>query len=347
MDGICAILKESTCEYRGISDDCGVSPIVAILILIVVAIIGAATVGVLLGALSTNISDYMNAVDYESMYAAKLLIAGTPVMQPVNELISEQYMDEHAGVKITTQGGGNAAGLAAVGMGITDIGAISKPLTPDDLSKYPGLKPRLAGARAFVIIAHDDLVQAPVVGVSQSDLQSIYSQSKQPLSPVLPEVKVVVRYNDNKGSEDIFATWLTDGQSSTLDGYTVTPDDVSMINASDASAVYLIVSATPGAIGFIDWPYVSGKNPAADHVIVLPIVNKINGYVQAPDEDKMISEIKNLDNLNYDAGLVNQLYYVTSGEPGAIANDYIKYATSPGAIQLYRQANAYSVFDLQ
>jgi ABC-type phosphate transport system substrate-binding protein len=149
------------------------------------------------------------------------------------------------------------------------------------------------------------------------------------------------------GSEEIFAGWLTDGQASSLDSYTATPDGVTMVDARDDRETYAIVSSTPGAIGFVNWLYVSEKDPALSHVNVLPVRNRINGNTQVPGDDKVVTEINNLNNENYDSGLVSQLFYVTDRTPSAIAEDYINYAMSPDAIPLYRQAGAYSIFELK
>jgi phosphate transport system substrate-binding protein len=311
-----------------------------------VAIISAAAIGLLLGGLSTNISRLVNIGDIGGQSSMKLSIAGSSVMHPINQLIAGQYMASHPGVNIDVQGGGNVVGAVAVDMGITDIGALSQQPTADELAVHSQLIPVMVGGRAIVLIAHDDLSALTTTGVSQSDLQSVYSQSKQTLSPILSGVTTAVRNTDNNGSEEILAGWLTDGQSTTLDGYTATPDGVTMVNALGNSEVFSFVSSTPGAIGYIDWLYVSGNNPGVSHVNVLPIVDKANGQFQAPGVNTVMAEINNMDNNSYDSGLVNRLYYVTNGEPVSLAGDYIKYAMSPGTIGLYHQAGAYSVLEL-
>ena len=159
-------------------------------------------------------------------------------------------------------------------------------------------------------------------------------------------VTTAVRNTDTMGSEEIFAGWLTDGQSPTLDDYTATPDGVAMVNAKSDVEVLSIVSSTPGAIGYIDWLNVSSNNPSISHVIVLPVIDKANGQFQAPSIDTIKAEINKMNNNSYDSGLINQLYYLTNGKPARLASDYLMYAMSPDNIIQFHRAGSYSVAEL-
>ena len=340
------IVDTSIVSFRLLRDRQGMSPIVATLILIIVAIAGAITVGFLLGQLTTDVSKRVDNIDISGIAGTQVLIAGSPVVQPVSQQLAEHYIAKHSGVKVLAQGGGSAAGLAALGKDIVDIAAVSHALTSDEISRYPGLKPKQIGGRAVVIIAHDDLAMLYATEITQEDLLTVYSPFKQALHPDLLGVGTVVR-NRDMGSEEIFAGWLTDGQASSLDSYTATPDGVTMVDARDDAETYAIVSSTPGAIGFVNWLYVSQKDLAISHVNVLPVRNRANGNTQVPGDDIVVTEINNMNNENYDSGLVSQLFYVTDRSPSAIAEDYLNYAMSPDAIPFYRQAGAYSIFELK
>jgi len=68
------------------NNDEGVSPIVATLVLIVVAIIGAAAVGLIMGTFSSQVSDQANAGDIAQLLLARSPSAAALLFSPVTYL---------------------------------------------------------------------------------------------------------------------------------------------------------------------------------------------------------------------------------------------------------------------
>ena len=92
--------------FKGFFDDTrAVSPIVATLVLVVVAISGAAAVGTIMGTFSSDVSGEANTGELALASSTEILIAGSTTVQPVSELLAEAYMDDHQGIKVTVQGG--------------------------------------------------------------------------------------------------------------------------------------------------------------------------------------------------------------------------------------------------
>jgi phosphate transport system substrate-binding protein len=112
-------------------NDKAVSPVVATLVLIVVAIIGAAAIGAILGAFSSDISKEANAEDLQSAASSELTVAGSTTVQPASELLAQAFMTTHPGIKVTVSGGGSDAGIAGVEMGAIDIGSSSNSTFKD------------------------------------------------------------------------------------------------------------------------------------------------------------------------------------------------------------------------
>ncbi len=112
-----------------------VSPIVATLVLIVVAIVGAAAVGLLMGSFSNNVADQANSGDVAGSASNTILIAGSTTLYPANVILAQDYSAAHQGVKVTVQEGGSDAGIVAAGNQVADIGASSK--YPDASTSRP------------------------------------------------------------------------------------------------------------------------------------------------------------------------------------------------------------------
>src|SRR5271157_589468 len=93
------------------NNDEGVSPIVATLVLIVVAIIGAAAVGLIMGSFSNSVSKQVNNQNVAGNAATTLNVGGSTTCQPIVQTMATMYMGNHTGMVINVQGGGSGAGV--------------------------------------------------------------------------------------------------------------------------------------------------------------------------------------------------------------------------------------------
>ena len=67
---------------KRMNHDMAVSPIVATLVLIVVAVIGAVAVGTIMGTFSSDVSKQANAGQAASASQTQVLVAGSTTLQP-------------------------------------------------------------------------------------------------------------------------------------------------------------------------------------------------------------------------------------------------------------------------
>ncbi len=306
--------------------------IIATLMLIVVAIVGALTVAYIMGAFSTNVSKQVTLPGSPTATpgpSENMLIGDKALTYPIDQQLSSQYMAGHKGVVISDQCSDEEdTNIVALGKNITDIVVLPHAPSQSTLFMYPDLRSYFIGGRAIVVIAN---VNLNISSVSQSDLSMVYSQSQKSIPSNLSGLTTIVRNNDGKGSEAIFAGWLTDGEASSLDGYMAAPAGVNNYTAVSEADVLAKVSSTPGAIGFIDWKYVANNS----QVKVVPVINKNTLVAQTPTDQSIKGEIVGMNDADYDTGLIGQLYYVTNGSPGSMAGDYITWSQSPeGAAQL-------------
>lgn len=304
------------------ADDDGVTPVVATLVLILVAVIGAITVAYLLGAFSTNISKQITPPQATSNPKLQVLIADTSETSNIDQLLAKQYMANNKDIEIDSQNTqDDFTGFTALNSKLVDIVALSKYPSPSLTYEYPDTKTYLIGSRAIVIIANSNM---NIPSLSQSDLAKVYSQTQQNKPSNLSDLTTVVRNSDGLGSENIFAEWLTDDNASSLDGYMITPDGVQNYTASSESEVLSKVSSTPGAIGFVDWKFFS-NSPSNSNVHIIPIVNKNNNLVQTPGDQAIRNEMACMNGSYYDDGLMGGLFYIIKNQTGKTESDYINW----------------------
>ncbi|WP_214041692.1 substrate-binding domain-containing protein [Methanoculleus sp.] len=305
-------------------NESAVSPIVATLVLIVVAVVGAVAVGTIMGTFSNDVSEQTNVGDVGAASASEILIAGSTTVQPVSELLGEAYMKEKPGVKVTVQGGGSGAGIASAGMGIVDIGAASKHLPDADAAKYPDLNEYVIGGSAVVVIVNENAAVSDD-NVTEAELLALYESGT-----AFDNIDTAYHRAEASGTEDTFSKWLT-GSDGGIDGYTGTHLKTATGNAGILAAIQ---GNTDGdAIGFVDAGYAFG----ADDITVLAI-----GLQEATD-DNILDALKGEN--TYPSGLTRPLVYLANGNPSSVVKDFINFAQSPGSIEQFHAAGMYSIVE--
>jgi phosphate transport system substrate-binding protein len=334
-------------NMKRMNNDMAVSPIVATLVLIVVAVIGAVAVGTIMGTFSTSVSKQVNANGAGTAAATggNLVIAGSTTVYPASVLLAQDYMSQNPATKITVQGGGSGAGVAAVGQGIVDIGASSSALTQTQLTTYPNLQPYQIGARSVVWIVNKNAGIATTTNVTKADILAFVSAAAGTNSTgtLGNNINTLVQRSDASGTESTAAAYL---------GYATTGDnafDNVLITTKPESGNAGVISEINGntagnELGFADLGYVftsSGTyQPSAANVRVLNLNDGTNNYnynttvsgstlraaALASAKDKLTGTTQGT---NWPQGLDSQLLYVTNGDPSPLAKNYIQFAESP------------------
>ena len=301
-----------------------VSPIVATLVLIVVAVIGAVAVGTIVGAFSLDVSEQVNTGDISDSFSTEILIAGSTTVQPASELLAEAYMAKKPGVKISVQGGGSGAGVTSVGMGIVDIGSASRAVKDAELANYPNLQTHQIGGSAVVLICSDDL---SLENVTTDNITEAYKDfTFTNATSHMDGVHKVYARAESSGTQDTFLEWLK-----------IKEDEVheNVTRATGNAGVLAAVAGANDAIGFVDFGYAEG---AAG----IEIVDLADPYGQATS-DTILDALSGED--TYPNGLTRPLNYITNGNPSAIVKDYINFARSPEAVDLFHEAGMFSIIE--
>jgi phosphate transport system substrate-binding protein len=294
------------------NNDMAVSPIVATLVLIVVAVIGAVAVGTIMGTFSTDVSKQANAGQASSASSAEILIAGSTTVQPASEALAKVYMAAHPGIKITVQGGGSGAGYTAANQGLVDIGSASSAL---DTTTYPALTQYTIGGSAVVVIAPNT---GAAMNVTPLQLKNLY-ESGTPIGMY----DHAIQRAENSGTEENFASFIgfadTDKQ--------LKPCNKNVTTATGNSGVIAAVAGSTNTIGFTDFGMVGTKAQ------ILGITTTDGDFI--PTETKIIASLKGTTDApatTYVTKLTRPLNYVVKGTPSSVVKNYIDFARSPGAM---------------
>lgn len=312
-----------------LKNDEAVSPIVATLVLIVVAIIGAAAVGLIMGTFSQNVADETNTGDIASGASGEIMIAGSTTVQPASELMAKAFMDTHKGVKITVYGGGSGAGILGAVEKRIDIGSSSSAVGDDVLARNPELEVYEIGGSAVAIITND----ATMLDITKDNLKALYDVDAVTTSTVAFDN--VYERAESSGTEETFAGYLDlqTGSDKQLPGNgTGMNGNAGVLNAVKGTA------SGKRSIGFVDWGYV--KDPIAG-VKVLNITDGTTTYTTNATNIK--SALKG--EKTYPAKLVKHLYYIVNGEPNTVVKSYLDFAKSPGAQKYFNDAGMFSIYE--
>lgn len=343
--------------FKLLKNDQAVSPVVATLVLIVVAIIGAAAVGLLMGSFSSNVSEEMNTGDTADASSAELLIAGSTTVFPVSEELAKAYMAKHSGVKVTVQAGGSGAGILAASKDACDIGSSSAALTETQKTAFPTLQQTEIGASAVVVILKQAAGSpiATVTAVDTAALNAMYDADTDK-DGIITVTNTVVP-TSLLGADDTFvddgaaafdaATMITlyqraeeSGTEETFAQYTQGSSTKSLSTGAgvtgNSGMVAAITGSTAGALGFADWGYVSG----------LTTLTRCNLDGEVADSDNIKTTLKGQTG-GYPAGMTRPLIYLTNGNPSTLEQSFIDFALSTEAKTVISKAGVFSTYDYQ
>jgi phosphate transport system substrate-binding protein len=325
------------------NDEAGVSPIVATLVLVVVAIAGAAAVGTIMGSFSSDVSDSTSAGAASSGASTELLITGSTTVQPVSELLADAFMDENPGIKVTVQAGGSGAGIASAEMGVADIGSASEAV--DTITAHPTLQVHQIGASAVVPIAKGlnstgSISAAQMLSLYQATNASGYitstqlsnlTGSKVTVNSGSPAVHIYQREESGSGSEDCFSGWLGDKKYVDATNATKATGNPGVLAAVEAG------SDTAPAIGFVDIGFIEDSS--------VTVIDVGSGTTYTDNNKQALLQLQGATS-TFPAKLTRPLNYLTLGEPSTVEQAYIDFAIQPAQKSLFTEVGYYSMYDI-
>lgn len=160
-------------------DDRAVSPVIATLMLTLVAVGATAAFYVWQADWQNTQTDEVGDVDYQN----SLTIAGSSTVYEFSIVGKELYENENPSIKVDLKSGGSGSGIEAAGMGLVDIGSASKAVSSSYTDAYPDLNrdgnKDLTGELLITTVAYDkvDVLTGSDVGlesIDQDTLAAIY-----------------------------------------------------------------------------------------------------------------------------------------------------------------------------
>lgn len=170
---------------------------------------------------------------------------GSTSMEKVIGLLSEQFMNDHSGVKISYDATGSGTGIESVSNGSCDIGLSSRALTEDETAK--GLVGTNVALDGIAIIVNAD---SKVDNLTLKQISSIFTGSSKD-------------WKDVGGTSGSIAAIGREAGSGTRDGFesiTGTKDKCKLAQElTSTGAVIEAVKNSPNAIGYASFSDVEGK----------------------------------------------------------------------------------------
>lgn len=113
----------------------GVSPVVATLVLVLIAVAAAISFYVWYSGWSETATEDMSGADIRG----SITIGGSSTVYEFTAVAVEYYETENPGYKVNYQAGGSGAGVQSVGIGAVDIGSCSRDVKASEYNAYPDM----------------------------------------------------------------------------------------------------------------------------------------------------------------------------------------------------------------
>lgn len=311
------------------NDTRAVSPVVATLVLIVVAITGASGIALLQGQFASEVAEDQNTKELGVAASTELMIAGSTTVQPVSELLAEAYMKAHSGTRVTVQGGGSGAGITSVGMDIVDIGAASRDVYDTEIEKYSDLDTYKIGGSAVVMIINPALATT-FTEAHKAAINEFYLNGTGTLDT--DGVTQAYDRTESSGTEDAFCKWI--GNDTFL--------STSVTGAIGNAGVLSAVAGDAGSIGFVDFGFADGNSD----VVILRLIDGAVTYTA--DETNITAQLK-LDGTEtdtYPKELARPLNFITNGYPSTMEQGFIDFARLPESAIYFEKCGYFPIIEI-
>ena len=256
-------------------------------------------------------------------------ISGAFALYPITVKWAEEFKKLHPDVKIDISAGGAGKGVTDVLSGLTNIGLLSRALTPEEIAKG-GFPIAVTKDAVVPVISADnpDAKELELKGVNKDGLNEIFITGKitnwgqlhvNGNAPLHPYTR-----SDAAGAAETWAKYFGKKQED-LKGTAVFGDP----------GLAQAVKKDPAGIGFnnIVYVYDSKTKQATNGVIPLPIDLNNNGKID-PDEN-FYGSIDQIDDAiasgKYPSPPARDLYFLTKGAPTSeVVKEFIKFVLTDG-----------------
>jgi len=226
--------------------------------------------------------------------SGKVTASGSSALLPLVKQAADEFMNLHQDVTVNVTGGGSGTGVKNVADGTSDIGNSDVAFAPE--YKDSGLVDHVVAVAPFALIVNNDVTVDSLTKQQAANIFSGKITNWKDVGGADKKITVVTR-PESSGSRKLIVNLVLDGGEFTKDGVT----------QAESGSLKTTVAETPGAIGYIDIPYVDGSLKAL----------KFNGVAYAPDA---------ISNGQYPLYGVEHMY--TKGEAQGAVKAFLDYILS-------------------
>ncbi|MHC1570042.1 MAG: substrate-binding domain-containing protein [Candidatus Syntropharchaeales archaeon] len=281
-----------------IHDTEAVSPVVAVLMLVMVVASAAGFIAMMVGDFGADTAE-LDMKDVGDAAAIKVDIIGTDLAEPATEALDEAYGEINPGVKILMAGDTTDRGVMAVGARMADIAAADRELSSSDLEKYPALEEYQIGNAVIVVISNGQ------GSFTKDNLRGLYNGSNSTLT--------AFHYEGETGIEERFCEYINESKINETNENTTTGFDLMLEKVKD----------TDNSVGIIPFGYVMDESNRK-------YIAGIEGIKAETITFKNVTEAVRENNESlYPEELRPPIFYVTNGKPSMISDAFINWVRSP------------------
>lgn len=227
--------------------------------------------------------------------AGGVIVVGSTSVQPMAEMLAQEFDRQNPDAHVEVQGGGSTAGIQALANGIADIGMCSRSLKPNET----GFTPITIARDGLVVVVH---LTNRVNGLSRQQVREVFEGKVRNWREVGGddrEITLVTR-EEGSGTREAFEH-LVMGKARIAR---------TALTQESNGTVRELVKHDPGAVGYMSLGLVHGEVKAL----------RIDGV--APTAEEVIAG-------RYP--LVRPFLFLVKGAPCEAAEKFIEYVLSPPA----------------
>ncbi|MBN1151575.1 MAG: phosphate ABC transporter substrate-binding protein [Dehalococcoidia bacterium] len=137
-----------------------------------------------------------------SSQGGSITIGGSTTVQPLSEVWADAFMSQNDGIEIAVQGGGSSAGVKGAAEDVLDIGAASREVKSEELSKWTDLKIFRVAADGVAICVHPS---RDIENLTLDEVRAIYMAGSN-------DEWTVISREEGSGTREVFEEKVMDGE---------------------------------------------------------------------------------------------------------------------------------------
>ncbi len=344
-------------------DTKAVSPAIATLILIVVAAVAAAGIGILVSHSQGSSKEMLDTKT--SSVQGKILSDGSTTVLPVTLLAGPAFMADNPSYSISATGGGSDIGQLDVFTKKVDIGASSSqwadsvktvngiqlPARKDAIIQEAGPTATIWETKigtGMIVVAYNipNVKDLAVINATETcptsncitftDLRNRYMGLPATGNTTWNSLTPVQR-SDASGTEETFAAWLgaADATTKQLNA------SITATGQQGNQGVRDYISANTNTIGFVDISFVQGQVNGANNVLAATMNTTV-----ASSDTKGVGKAYDTASINVGGqgkGLARDLFYYSYGTPTGAVKAFLDYILSSNGQDYVHQAGFFSI----